>query len=366
MNGQDVETTTTTTLTEIHEAALGIPVPIPRDLPPPPDLTHLPIAILHSGTVETLIGQNEDLFARLKVTIRRVSVLESQAMEQDKTRDQLMRANDALMAQLQVFEEKDQLTRDKISKAEAKQIAAQNEAEHAAAKLALLEKQNRMLHGAARFQRRISRWVKPMIAKLKRQIASEQKASAAKNALISDLRASLAEATQHAHGLESQFIRDQARLVEQYESSRSQLESELEKLKNESKLLRDKAMRLDQAIAVEAACQNRIVLLERQCEESALLNENLRKEYQRLQAQHGIESEELHGLRIEIKDLQGALSRTSEQFESLQTVWADAQKRLETSKLQHETLNKLNQELSRQLKEQRQSAPPARHPESNM
>ena len=38
-------------------------------------------------------------------------------------------------------------------------------------------------------------------------------------------------------------------------------------------------------------------------------------------------------------------------------MWAETQKKVEASKIQQEALNKLNQELSRQLKEQRKAAP---------
>ncbi len=58
-----------------------IPIPLPNELPAALNLQHLPSQVLHSSTVETLIGQNEDLMARLKVNLRRNSLLEQKLLQ---------------------------------------------------------------------------------------------------------------------------------------------------------------------------------------------------------------------------------------------------------------------------------------------
>src|SRR4051812_21731739 len=66
-----------------------IPVPLPTQVPTPPNLSQLPSEVLHSGTVETLIAHNEDLIARLKVNLRRNALLEQQILGLEKQINEL-------------------------------------------------------------------------------------------------------------------------------------------------------------------------------------------------------------------------------------------------------------------------------------
>ena len=84
-----------------------VPVPLPFQVPEPPDLSKLPLSVIHSATVETLISQTEDLSARLKVQIRRNAVLERRALEleeQAKIQDKKIHG---LEQQNEVLNEKD-------------------------------------------------------------------------------------------------------------------------------------------------------------------------------------------------------------------------------------------------------------------
>ena len=336
------------------ESTTSVPVPLPTDLPPAPDLAQLPAYILHTGTVETLIGQNEDLMARLKVNIRRNSILEQQIMEQERSAGELMRANTSLMAQLEILQAKDRILREKVARSESLQSEMHGEVELMNAKLEALETRNQLLKSSARFQRRVSRWVRPFIDRLKSQLEKERKALYGKDALISDLRARVSELAQHCQSIENQYTKDQARLVEGYEAQNEALKNELENLKADSKLLREKAKSIDQALASEAASQNRIVFLERQNKDALAQAEDERRRAHAAAAQNASLERKLDDALAESAAARDQVSRLENQFESLKTVWSETQERLEAAKLQHETLNRLNQELSRQLREQRQ------------
>lgn len=327
-------------------------VPLPNEIPPPPDLSSIPVHILHSGTMETLIGLNEDLMARLKVNVRRNGVLEQQLLEHERTNTELTRVNGRLSSQLQILREKEQTWREKASRA---------------------DEATRHVQRLGSFQRRVQAWVRPMIDRLQSELQNEreqkQKLSerlSARELQTNDLKARLNEAVNHAQNIEKQSARDQTKLVDKYETRVKSLEGDLEKHRAELKITRDKALRLDEAVAAKTDLENRIVFLERRNSDMEKLFNSEIHELQEQVNKYRSEAKvlavetlerdrklkestsELHSLRTEHEKLQ-------DQFESLQAVWANTQKSLEAAKLQHESLNRLNQELSRQLKEQRKS-----------
>lgn len=97
-----------------------VPVPLPFQVPEPPDLSKIPLAVIHSATVETLISQTEDLSARLKVQIRRNAVMERRALElEESTRTQEKQLS-TLRQQHELLSEKDSGHLEKIRSLEEK------------------------------------------------------------------------------------------------------------------------------------------------------------------------------------------------------------------------------------------------------
>lgn len=316
---------------------------IPTDLPAAPDLSNIPAHVLHTGTIETLIGQNDDLMARLKVNIRRNSTLEQQIMAHERTQAQLMSTNSSLMSQLQILEEKELILREKTNRTDQIQNTLKEEVEFLQSKIGVLETRVMNLKKSERFARRVRRWVRPMIDRLQFEATAKSKDALKKDAMMSDLRARVVEAGNVAKAIERQYSKDQAKLVENHESAIRSALSEVERLRSEVKLLRDKAERVDQLTRSEAEARNKIILLERQTHEA-------------------LKSAEL--ARREAKQNEDAKNLLDDQFHSLKAVWSETQKRLEISVLQNETLNRLNQELSRHIKDQKdhkQDQPQAIH-----
>lgn len=361
-----------------------VPIPLPMEIPPPPNLSQLPSHILHSGTVETLIGQNEDLFARLKVNIRRNSILEQQIMENERVNVELTRINNALMAQLQVLQEKDRIWREKATSVDSRHNSYNREIDLLRAKLRSAEERSEELEAGltleSAYRRRVRAWVRPLVDQLRTQLAKSRlhaselaRQVSARDAQMSDLKARVEEAVHQLQAQERQwqsqerqFSRDQSKLIDGYESRIEMLEGDLARTKSDASLVREKALRLDEAVAQRTTLENRIVFLERQVKETedafaknAKSAEEQIAKYRQEAKVLAVETldydEKLKATAKELTGLRDDYTRLQDQFESLQTLWSESQKRLESSKLQHESLNRLNQELSRQLKEQRKA-----------
>jgi chromosome segregation ATPase len=316
-------------------------IALPNEIPPPPDLASLPATVLHSGTVETLLAMNDDLMARLKINIRRASILEQQIMEQERMTSELMRDNGGLTAELDVMREAQKEARIRLIEAEGMRIE---------------------LGRLRSYRRRIHAWVSPLVKKLRssqKQVARLEEALSHRETQLNDVRNRMGETIAHVQNRERTFKQDQSTLVAQYEERIGALEEQLEKLL-------PKAERFETATARAAETSNKLIFLERRNSE---LEARFQEDLAQIQAQTTAFRTEAKGLAVEMHELQKQIAEKTEanarlsnehdllkdQFESLQAVWADAQKRLEASKLQQEALNRLNQELSRQLKEVRRS-----------
>jgi chromosome segregation ATPase len=362
------------------EYDIVVPVPLPTEIPQPPNLSSLPARILHSGTVETLIGQNEDLMARLKVNIRRNSLLEQDLMDLERANEDLAKTNRSIVAQLEVLEEKDRFSKEKSVAFQAERRELQEEIDRLQKDIELLklklesseERKDELQAGLRfeeRYRRRIRAWIRPMVDRLKQQSFETNskyeflgRQLAGREAMVGDLQQRLTEANERIKGLHAQSGADQLKIVEQYETKTTLLEKELVRIRTEYKISIEKAARFEQATASNAELENKIVELERKQANSHSLiaqleaqTDKYRKEAKMLAAEL-IETRDM--IESSVAEKQALLEDTSkvrDQFESLQAVWSETQKQLETSRMQNEALGKLNQELSRQLSNQRKN-----------
>ena len=335
----------------IRASSLTSSSALPIEIPEPPDLSRIPSHVLHSGTVETLIGHNEDLTARLMVNIRRNSILEGQVLEQERLNTELSQINNSISSQLEVLQEKDRIWKDKTNLVDNKQEQLQEEVQFLEVKLRASEVANTRLRASARFQRRVRLWVAPFISRLKNELKTEIARRQKADAQINDLRIRLSEVAETAKNLENKFLRDQTRLVEQYEARLTDTHS-----------IREKALRFDELTARKTELENRVIFLERRRTdvEGNLSHEvqtaradvtQYRQEAKMLAAENAELNKELQEKTGLLNELAAEVERQQDQLESMRAVWAESQKRIEAFKTQHDTLNRFNQELSRQLKE---------------
>jgi hypothetical protein len=326
-----------------YPGSSALSVPLPNEIPPPPDLDTLPYSVLHAGAVETLITLNEDLMARLKINIRRNSLLEQQILDKEKYEAEMADENRALLGQIELNKEKEQINREKAAETQMWRQSIEKSA-HEIARLRA-------------YRRRIIRWIQPALAKAKQQqeqLAKVININAIRDTQVAELRRHMTEVTATMQNQEKIHQRDQTTLVETFESQLKNLECELEKA-------RPKAARFEDITAKSADMQNRVVFLERRNEELEIrsrdeittLQEQLVKyrSEAKILAYETIElTKDINSKNASIEELKKSLAQLQDQFESMQAVWAESQRRLESSKSQHETLNRLNQELSQQIK----------------
>lgn len=346
----------------------SVPVPLPTEVPPPPNLSQLPAHILHSGTVETLIGQNEDLMVRLKVNIRRNGVLEQRILQQEQILEEIKQINASLVAQVQVLQEKERLLRDRASGFDARHEEMQDEILLLKTKLEAAEERRDELHAGLEFEsayrRRVRKWVRPYINELRGQTEFLDQQLNSREAALGDLRARFQDTIVQLQGIHRKHTEERTQLIEQYEARQKALQADFDKAQTELKFLREKSTRMDEAMAAKAATENKNVFLERRLKDlEASLGAELktfqeqassfRIEAKNLAAELASTCQDLNVMRKERDEVRAENARLQDQFESLQSVWAETQKKLEASRLQQDALNKLNQELSRQLKEER-------------
>ncbi len=344
----------------------AMPIPLPMEIPPPPNLSQLPAHILHSGTVETLLGQNEDLMARLKVNIRRNSILEQQIMEQDRQSSELKRVYTNLLEQFQVLQEKEDMLRQRSSTFDIQNEELKSQITLLQVHVEAAVERRDELHAGLRFERnyrrRIRAWVRPFIEGLKAKLNDAQTKTAfldgqlgIREAAIGDLRERLAKVTAELQTHQLSNNQNQAKLIEGYETRLAKAETEAVRALGEGSMLKKKADRLDDAIAARVSAENRNISLERANKEIEAQVIGFRQEAKAVAAESASAQTERDQAVKASADAKAELVRAQDQFESLQAVWAEAQKKLEVSKLQQEALNKLNQELSRQLKTARKA-----------
>lgn len=304
-------------------------IPLPNELPPIPNLSDLPPQVLHSGTVETLLGQNEDLFARLKVSFKTNAELERKLMINEQNEMELKHINSSLLAQIQVLQEKDKAQKSRHEELEAKIYALNTQLES--------EKQ----------------------AAQNSKMQFSEKADA-----FEALRTKLFQATTHIES-QDQAIRDlEKQLNANFEERLNQVISENQRLNSELKEATERAEKLKNISELRAESENKLVFFERRAEE---LESRYSKDISDIQNQLAVYRTEAKSLSLQLHNTEAklddksaecvrmkeSLTEAQDQFESLQTLWAEAQNRLEESRLKYDSLHRINQELSRKLKEQR-------------
>ncbi len=319
-------------------------IPLPDEIPPPPRLSSLPPQILHSGTVETLIGQNEDLMARLKVNLRRNAILEQQILKLEKHAADIRHAHVSLQDQTRIVLEKSKGWQKKADQLENR----------------LYENENLQESIKTKEQAKLGHWIE-QVKKIKLAAATEV---ATRDVQIRDLRTRIEELSQHLGSRERTWQADQAFLVDKYESQLKQLTENKQQLEGDLIFFKDRATKIDDATQKQVEAENRAILFERKTKE---LEKKINFEVHELQTQTAryrgeakMLASELESLRAETTQIrQHAESCEKEnthlkdQLESLQILWSENRKHCEALELRMESLNQINQELSRKLKEQR-------------
>lgn len=370
---------------------LGSPkVALPDQLPPPPQLADVPARILHTATVETLIDHAEDLSSRLRVHLRRNSLLEGQIVELEQQLEQMENERQTLKAQIEILREKDRTVGEKILQAEARQKRFEEEAKLARLEGAELSLRNETLAEEAaclrqklaeqtRFQirreslyrRRLERWVKPgLLARKEERRQLEQRAKLLESEVIRLQGFAQKMREEHQHQTDDaqrrliNYEKDRIRLVDQYEKRIQQLQGELQRTEGDLITTQQRAKSLDRATEDAARMANEKIFFERRAQE---LESRLLAETERLRGALDEVSQEAATLRVaaetarrdretidkaRVQADQRAI-RLETQIAALRQTWGEMNSRLERAEAERTALEKLNQELAMALKTER-------------
>ncbi len=304
-------------------------VSLPNEIPAPPALSQLPSSILHSATVETLLGQNNDLQARLTFTIRLGAQLERKVLELEQEQAHREHVNTSILAQLQIAEEKEKVWKNRMGELEVQ-----------------LEQKNRDLSEQMSFSQAVHRQLQD------------------RNSAFEALKNRLLEASSHMAS-QDKALRDlQTQMNIEFEERLQSALTECQRLNDEMKPLQERSERLEALTQKQIETENRAVYAERRAQELELKFANETNELQSHLTTYRTEAKtlavKLHSSESEITELKSTLKllglnfeQVRDQFESLQTLWHESQKKLEDHQLRNEALQKINLELSRKLKDQR-------------
>lgn len=350
-------------------------IPLPNDVPPLPRMSDIPVRIMHSATVETLIDHADDLSSRLKVHIRRNGQLEGQIIElQDQVNEaEMMRRT--VLSQIEILREKDKAVAEKQAAAELRFERANEELELARIESSELGKRNKELQvSSARawaYRRRIKRWVKPGFLSRDEKVKTLEGKTLELGAevlrlssLVSNLREELSHRNLESDRRMTTAEKDRARLVEQYEKRLSQSEADNLRLNAELSRALERVAVLDQATHESARANNERVFFERRAEE---LEARLKSETDRLRQSLDDIAAECSSLRASVESARKLRedadqariasdemrSRAEAQLKSLRDIWQESSVRLQMLESQNEALEKINGELSQRLADNR-------------
>jgi hypothetical protein len=340
-------------------------IPIPSEIPKSPDLSAVPHYVIMSKTVESLIGQNEDLMARLKVNIRQNLLLETQLQDQESIVLNIKAENSQLLSRAEILNEKDELLKTKIAQYESELVetlGALQQSQISKRKFILLES----------YQRRVRQWVRGQILNLRYQLKlQKQKSQELEEDILeqqskaSSFKTKMNDAVFALQIKEREHQKDIVRLVEDFESQKLSTQKDLERALDENKNLKLKLNKFHEIqkdlIETQSLSQNFESNLKMLQKESSERVELLTQQNQKLVVENAhfkIQNEILEKQKVELVSENRLMSsrthETASRAEAMSALWSETQIQRAQLKLKNEAMIQLNRNLSLKLKAQRQ------------
>lgn len=321
---------------DIEEADKAVRrVPLPNQMPKGLDFSELPVGTLKSSTLESLINQNEDLMARLTISLRRTNEYEDKVAALETENANLRSRFETLKEQYLLTQEKDRIST-------SRQVQLHEDNQSTKKSLAKLEKAYADLFVQAQsFQ--------SQVIKLERNQARIRRAARS-------LQKNAKQTPQLRRELDETVLMHQ-QSVQSYEVKLADVRSEIESM-------RGKVNERDALYAEKIKVDNQLVYEQRQGaiarEEAHNRIDNLTAETVSLRVQlkealvaSEAKSQEIQSMQNEIPYLRTERQNLTEQVESLQALWSHKQKEIEGLEEKNKSLQKLNQSISLTLNQQR-------------
>ena len=337
-----------------------------QELPPIPMQDPRPLTgpRINSTTVEALLSQNEDLMARLKVTLRRLNTLETENEALQKNESNLETQNVSLTDQLLVWKEKENFWHNKIQKLDDEMRAVR-------ARFPDFEDMERQLERYKKYHDKIRSQVKPYIQQLKsfaqnlaleiRKLNSEIEQKELRRQDLERRVQQVRNQVEEQMGLQNEQTRQ---LTEIYEKEKEKMSNEISELRRINTHLEARAVQLDSALLRQDELENTVIALRRAKEESdRVLQTESKSRDQELQEKRS----QVIEIGCQIKDLEAKLKlaqeeserqshrsdQMTEQLTSLRYLWTSKCEETEKLRASLQSLEKLNHELSQRLNQAR-------------
>ncbi|MGZ3796645.1 MAG: hypothetical protein ACXVB1_09775 [Pseudobdellovibrionaceae bacterium] len=342
--------------------------PLPDEIPAAFNYAHLPKDILKSSSVESLISQNEDLVARLKVALRRLSLIENENQKLSEESQRARLSQTAVADQVLIFKEKDGLWKKKLQHAEKEKDIQLEKANALQLKVESLTAEVDRYH---KYHDRIKTQVKPYIHQLKEYSRSLEEKNqqlsqdhSRAEAQLSDLRFQIMEVTKNSRMQIEIHEKKAQEMVQFYEQQIATQTTELQQLKEQNKEFELKALRLNKALEKQDELENQTVELLRSKEEIKLRleqetlrlqdkNSELHRINKRLEIEHADLQELALNNEAQIKNFQKEKQDLNEQLDSLRYMWNAKAEEAEKLKSAIQSLERLNVDLSQKVNELR-------------
>lgn len=345
-------------------------IPLPDEMPKRNDFSHLPKEILKSSTVENLISQNEDLMARLKVSLRRLSLLENENQRFSEESHKARMSQSSTTDQLLVWKEKDNLWKAKVDQLEKeKAIQAEKMRAFQEKSQTLASEMSRHL----KYQEKIKTQVRPYVAQLKEysrtqdiKLSETESLLANREAQLRDLRHQMMEVAKNSIYQVEVTEKKSKDMIEFYETQITKMTEDLAHLTRVQEELELKSLKLHAALERQDSLENELVAIRRSKEEMRQrLESDLGQTTDRMQElsrqnqKLGVEHADLQVRVIDNQDRIQKLEKENfqmhEQMESLRYMWNAKNEENEKLKAAAAALERLNIELSQKLSEIRRS-----------
>lgn len=348
------------------------------------NLSKLPTAKVKSGAVESLLSQNEDLTARLKVLLRRLASMEEENLRLTQEHREMKHQFTGLSDQISVYREKEHTWRERTITAEEAMDFQQSELrqkevefaklraqewemrEHLQSQLSKTEKSFLRL---LRYRARIRNWARPAMKKLVQVIKDkdqriEQFKREIQNTEIQCQSLIHKNLEQVRRGRESLRLAEEEKLqlIAQFELQRDDLKAEISTLNETSVELRKKASLLERSLERQDYLENRLIFAERENQE---LRERFNQEFNQVQSQmhdwrskaqkFEAENEYLTNAKVEsearYQRTKETAERLEEQMDALRILWKEKVHENERLRNSLQAVDVINSELSLKINE---------------
>jgi chromosome segregation ATPase len=341
-------------------------IPLPDEMPKRNDFSHLPKDILKSSTVENLISQNEDLMARLKVSLRRLSLLENENQRFSEESHKARKSQSSTTDQHLVWKEKDNLWKAKVDQLEKeKAIQAEKVRAFQEKSQTLASEMSRHL----KYQEKIKTQVRPYVAQLKEysrtqdiKLSETENLLANREAQLRDLRHQMLEVAKNSIYQIEVSDKKSKEMIDFYETQITKMTEDLAHLTRVQEELELKSLKLHAALERQDSLENELVAIRRSKEEMRLRLESdlsqttdrmqeLSRQNQKLGVEHADLQVRVIDNQEKIQKLEKEHFQMQEQMESLRYMWNAKNEENEKLKAAAAALERLNIELSQKLSE---------------